>query len=289
MAKIVVTGAGGQLGCELRRIAGDGSREWVFTDVGELDIADAEQVAACFRAERPDAVVNCAAWTDVDGAETNRDAAFRVNARGPAVIADAARDSGAVFIHVSTDFVFSGSGTRPYTEDDEPRPLNVYGESKLAGERAVQDSGCRGAVVRTSWLYSPYGRNFVKSIMGAASKHAAIRVVDDQWGSPTAADGLARAIAAMIPGLMETGGQAGLFHYCDTGVVNRSGFAEEIIRLGGIDCRVEPVASAEYPMAAARPAYSALDTSKITRVFGIAPRTWQQALAECVAEIVKNY
>lgn len=320
MTKILVTGADGQLGRELRRLAGvTGMYTWVFTDVAQLDITDHAQVNAFFGNERLGVVVNCAAYTNVDGAEQDRDGAFRINAEAPAILAAAARHFDAAFIHISTDFVFDGSERRqrfsepahclqetsgilsvisrneatqserhPYTEEDEPRPLNVYGASKLAGEKAVLDSGCRGAVVRTSWLYSPYGRNFVKSIMGAAAKNREISVVNDQWGNPTAADGLAGAVMQMIPQLLDRRDKAGLFQYCDTGVVSRSGFAEEIVRLSGADCRVIPVPSSDYPSVVERPAYSAMDTSKIGRVFGIVPRTWQEALAACVDRLKNN-
>lgn len=278
------------MGSELKRLAEGraAAMEWVFTDVPGLDIADGGQVASFFADECPEVVVNCAAWTDVDRAESDRDGAFRINADGPANLADAALTHNTVLIHISTDFVFGNGQTTPYTEDDKPCPLNAYGESKLAGERAVLDSGCRGAVVRTSWLYSPYGRNFVKSIMRAAAANPEIRVVGDQWGNPTAADGLAGAIVDMIPRLLQTGEPAGLYHYCDRGVVNRSGFAEEIVRLSGADCRVVPVLSSEYAMAAERPLYSALDTARIGRVFGIVPRRWQDALAECVERMGDN-
>ncbi len=285
MTKIVVTGGDGQLGRELRRIASGTGWEWIFTDVAELNIADRSAVNAFFAKEKPDVVVNCAAWTDVDGAEKNPEGAYLINEQGPRFLAEAARRAGAALIHISTDFVFGGAKREPYTEDDTPSPLNVYGESKLAGERAVLDSGCGGAIVRTSWLYSPFGRNFVKSILGAASKNAEIRVVSDQWGNPTAADGLADAIVRMIPQFVAAPRRAGVYHYCDTGVVNRSGFAAEIVRQAGLDCRVIPVSSSEYPMAAERPAYSALDTVRIGRDFGIVPRRWEEALAECLGRM----
>ena len=288
MAKILVTGSLGQLGRELQNIAeGGGSKgfSWLFTDVGELDITDPAAVGSLFALQRPDAVVNCAAWTDVDGAEKDPEGAFRINEQGPRVLAEAAVQTGSVLIHISTDFVFDGAEHRPYTEQDEPRPLNLYGESKLAGERAVLESGCGGAIVRTSWLYSPYGRNFVKSILGAASKNAEIRVVADQWGNPTAADGLAGAIVRMIPQLLAEPRRAEIYHYCDTGVASRSAFAAEIVRQAGLDCAVIPVASSEYPMAAERPAYSALDTGRIGRDFGIVPRRWEDALADVIGKV----
>lgn len=280
--KILVTGSAGQLGRELHNIAESGEAygfSWLFTDVAELDITSSAAVGEMFAQECPDAVVNCAAWTDVDGAEKDPAGAFRINEEGPRVLAIAAKQSGAAFIHISTDFVFDGCERTPYTESDIPHPLSVYGESKLVGEKAVVESGCAGAVVRTSWLYSPYGRNFVKAILGAASKNREIRVVSDQWGNPTAADGLAAAIVQMIPQLVSKPRRAERYHYCDAGVVSRSGFAEEIIRQAELDCKVVPVLSSEYPMTAERPAYSALDTAKIGRDFDIVPRPWQEALA----------
>jgi dTDP-4-dehydrorhamnose reductase len=284
--------------------SGTGSEnEWLFTDVvgvagvtEALNITDREAVEEFFARWRPGVVVNCAAFTDVDRAESEREAAFRVNRDAPRFLAEAAVRAGAAMIHISTDFVFRGDGVRPYTEDDAPAPLNVYGESKLAGERAVVESGVRGAVVRTSWLYSPWGKNFVKAILRVAAaataaankdrdnKPAAIRVVSDQSGCPTSAMSLAGAIVDMVgtPPTDFLPRPAQLFHFCDAGVVSRADFAVEIIRQAGLSCRVEPVSSDEYPAPAKRPAYSALDTQKITRTFGIAPRPWQEPLAECI-------
>lgn len=286
MTKIVVTGAAGQLGSELRRLSAGGcGYGWLFTDVADLDITDARQVEAFIEKERPDVVVNCAAYTDVDRAESDRAGAFLINSDGPANLAAAAKTAGIPLIHISTDFVFDGSADTPYSEDDLPNPLNVYGESKLAGESAVIGSGCRGAVIRTSWLYSPYGRNFVKSIKAAAGRNPELRVVDDQRGSPTAADGLAGAIVAMIPQLLSIQEGAAIFHYCDAGVTDRASFAREIIRLAGLESTVISVSSSDYPMAALRPEYSALGCAKIREVFGIVPRPWQDALAENLARM----
>jgi dTDP-4-dehydrorhamnose reductase len=273
----------------LKERAAEGEWDWLWTDLAELDITDRGRVEEFFDLHRPDMVVNCAAFTDVDRAETEREAAYRVNRDAPRFLAEAAAGLGAALIHVSTDFVFGGGNapggfserTTPYTEEDEPAPLSVYGESKLAGERAVSESGVRGAVVRTAWLYSPWGKNFVKSILRVASERKEIRVVADQTGCPTSAASLAGAVLRMIPSL----GAMEVYHFCDSGIVSRADFAAEIIRQAGLDCRVVPVPTSEYPLPARRPAYSALDTGKFTRTFGIAPRPWQDMLAECLNEL----
>ncbi len=302
--RVLVTGAGGQLGTALREVAGAAGAaggvkkgvadEWLFTDVVEtagvtegLNITDRGAVEEFFARRRPDVVINCAAWTDVDRAETDRQAAWLVNRDAPRFLAEAAVRGGAAMIHISTDFVFNGLGSRPYTEEDSPAPINVYGESKLAGERAVVESGVRGAVVRTSWLYSPWGKNFVKAILRVAAEREQITVVADQSGCPTSALSLAAAIVEMVgtPTADFLTPPAQIYHFCDAGVVSRADFAVEIIRRAGIECRVVPVASDHYPSAAKRPIYSALDTAKITRTFGITTRPWQEPLAECVTTL----
>ncbi len=295
MARILVTGARGQLGRALEEIADGG--EWLFTDLAELDVTDNEAVEAFFDREEPDVVVNCAAFTCVDLAETEREAAFRLNSDAPGFLAKASVARGTALMHISTDFVFDGGNghggfkerSRPYTEEDVPAPLNVYGESKLAGEKEVLGSGARGAVVRTSWLWSPWGNNFVKAIMRAAAEKPEIRVVSDQISSPTSALSFAKAIVRMIPTIVGWPDRpAELCHFCDAGVVSRADFAAEIIRQAGLGCRVVPVASEEYPSTAARPKYSALDTKKITRTFGIVPPPWQDALAVCIKDIYEQ-
>ncbi|MDR2913027.1 MAG: dTDP-4-dehydrorhamnose reductase [Alistipes sp.] len=334
--RILVTGADGQLGRELRRIAdfiengGDGKKstffrdpppcfegvdakkvhfpedtpsflggsrenfqnyEWLFTDFGALDVTDERAVAGFFNRERPDAVVNCAAFTDVDRAETEPTAAFRVNRDAPMFLARAAASHNATLLHISTDFVFSGTAQQPYTETDTPAPINIYGQSKLAGERAVIESCCRGAIVRTSWLYSPWGRNFVLSILKAAASRSEISVVADQHGCPTSATSLATAIARMLPTLIADTQPADIFHWCDAGVVSRADFAAEIIRQAGLPCQVTPLTSAQYQSvtgikeAAERPKYSALDTKKTTSRFDLHPNPWQQELKKYITSL----
>ncbi len=288
---ILVTGAYGQLGRALRELRPD----WLYADHAALDITSAEAVAAFFERNRPDVIVNAAAYTDVDGAETHRDEAFAVNAEGPHLLAWAALKTDTALIHISTDFVFDGRRadsdlshtpqprTVPYSELDTPHPLNVYGESKLAGESAVIAANPRGAVVRTSWLWSPVGHNFVTSILAAATRaiatdpqHAEIRVVSDQIGTPTSASSLASAIIRMTSQPPE---HTELFHYCDGPVISRAEFASRIISDAGLPCRVIPVSMEEYTRSveqnnsaaafrlAKRPSYSALDPSKFTRTY----------------------
>ncbi len=282
--RILVTGADGQLGKALKEAAGEG--EWIFTDFAELDVTDKEAVEAFFERHAPDVVVNCAAYNNVDLAEREREAAFRVNSDAPRLLAEASVTRGTALIHISTDYVFRGNVDRPYTEEDIPSPVNFYGETKMMGVRAVLEIGCRGAVIRTSWLYSPWGHNFVTSILEAARKNSEIRVVDDQTSRPTSATAFARAIVHIISVLAEWPDKpAELYHFCDAGIVTRADFAAEIIRQAGLPCRVIPVSSEQYGSVAHRPVYSALSTSKTTRDFGIVPRPWQQELAACLERI----
>ncbi len=282
--RILVTGANGQLGRALKESAVEG--EWLFTDLAELDVTNKEEIEAWFEQHEPDVVINCAAFTNVDLAETEREAAVRANADAPRFLAEASAARGTALIHISTDYVFRGNVDRPYTEEDIPSPVNFYGETKMMGVRAILEIGCRGAVIRTSWLYSPWGQNFVKSILAAAEKNSEIRVVNDQTSRPTSATAFARAIVRMIPILVdEPDKPAELYHFCDAGIVTRADFAAEIIRQAGLSCRVVPVSSEEYGSPVHRPVYSALDTSKTTRDFGVVPRPWQQELAVCLESI----
>lgn len=289
MRRILVTGAAGQLGREVHNASkGAAGRdfEWIFADHNDLDITDREALAAYLDKTQPDLIVNCAAYTDVEKAESDRDEAFRINYDGARFLAEASSLRGISIIHISTDYLFDGKKDTPYDESDIPSPINVYGESKLAGARTILESGCSGAVVRTAWLYSPWGRNFVTWVLNTAEKNDEIRVVSDQRGCPTSAASLARAIIAMIPQLLSREPRlADVYHYCDTGAVSRSELAIEVIKLAGLNCRVIPILAAEYPTAAKRPAYSAMDTSKITRDFGVVPPAWKDALKECIDAI----
>lgn len=273
---ILVTGADGQLGRALRQARGGALRaaapEWAFAGREQLDVTSEASVERFFAAHRPAVVVNCAAFTDVDGAENQRDKAMAVNFLGARNLAEACRAAGAAMVHVSTDFVFDGLARVPYIESDAPAPVNFYGESKLAGERAVAASGCRGAIVRTSWLWSGE-QGFPAAILRKAATQKEIKVVADQVGTPTAAKSLAAALMRMVAEFAAAGNStsfetsAELFHFCDGPVLSRAEWARAIIRDAGLDCRVIEVSSDEFP-GAARPHFSALDPTKFHTKYG---------------------
>ena len=274
---ILVTGGNGQLGSALRLASAESSHRYVFTDVEELDITSAAAVEAFFEREKVDVVVNCAAYTAVDLAEENEAQADAINHRAVALLADACRCYDATLIHISTDYVFSGDADAPYKEDAEPAPLSVYGRTKLLGERAVAESGCKHIILRTAWLYSEFGRNFFKTMQSLTATREEVRVVADQIGTPTYAGDLAAAITYIINS--EQLGKCGIYHYTNEGVCSWYDFACEIARLSGhTDCKVKPCTTEEYPTKARRPRYSVLDKSKFVTTFGLAIPEWRESL-----------
>lgn len=291
MMNVIVTGAEGQLGSELRAASRNSANNYVFTDVcrlsgadtSYLDITDAASVKAFFLSRKADVIVNCAAYTNVDKAEDDAAAADLLNRQAVRNIALAAIDCGATVIHISTDYVFGGDGRVPYKENDAKNPLGVYGRTKLAGEEELLGSGCKAIIIRTAWLYSPYGKNFVKTMASLMATRQEVGVVADQVGSPTCAEDL----AAFIYGIIETGmlGHTGVYHYTDAGVVSWFDFAREICRLGGWDCAVKPLRSSEFPSKVRRPHYSVLDKSKTAETFGVEVPYWKDSLARCLPKI----
>ncbi len=285
--RVLLFGHDGQLGTALRRTAPSGL-EWVAPDWREADFTDPEGLRGWFR-ERPDVVVNAAAYTDVDRAEDEEDVARLVNAEAPRVLAEEAARCGAALVHVSTDYVFPGEGDRPLREDDPTGPLGAYGRTKLAGERAVLESDARAVVLRTSWLYSPHGRNFVKTMLAAGRERPELAVVADQWGCPTAADDLARAVWTVVARGLEP---AGLFHFAGAGATTWHAFAEAVFeearRLGHVLAveRVRPIATEEWPTPARRPRWSVLDCSRIREAHGIEPPPWRDSLRRVVGELL---
>ena len=277
---ILVTGANGQLGTEMRQAAAQYPQyRWVFTDVQELDICDAQAVKACLEREKVDVVVNCAAYTAVDKAEENAELCDRLNHLAPALLAQAAEEVGAALVHVSTDYVFDGTAHLPYREVDTPCPNSVYGRTKLAGEQEVMSRCSKAMIVRTAWLYSPYGNNFVKTMIRLGRERDSLGVVFDQIGTPTYAADLAAAIFKAI----ERGIQPGVYHFSNEGVCSWYDFTLAIHRLAGITtCHVRPLHTDEYPAKAPRPAYSVLDKSKIKQTYDLEIPHWEESLARCL-------
>ena len=285
---VLVTGSNGQLGTELRRLALDSPHHFIFTDINSLpgvetvylDISDRASIDIIAESEKVDLIVNCAAYTDVERAESEIDMAMLLNHQAVENLAGAAASRDAALIHISTDYVFSGEGNLPIREDAVPAPKGVYGSTKLAGEKALQKSACRSVIVRTSWLYSPYGRNFVKTMRSLMRSGRELKVVYDQLGCPTYAADLADALMHIIHGPRIEGNT--VYHYSDEGAVSWYDFAQAIRELSGYDCRVVPCLTGEYPTKARRPHYSVLDKSTIKRAYSLEIPYWRDSLARCI-------
>lgn len=280
---ILITGANGQLGNEMRVLsAAHPQHTYFFTDVQELDICDADAVRAFIADRRVDVVVNCAAYTAVDKAEDNPELCDRLNHLAPGYLAEAAEAVGAALIQVSTDYVFDGTAHVPYRENDTPCPNSVYGRTKLAGEEVVMQKCSRAMIVRTAWLYSTFGNNFVKTMLRLGRERESLGVVFDQIGTPTYAADLAQTIFAAI----EQGIVPGIYHFSDEGVCSWYDFTMAIHRLAGITtCRVSPLHTDEYPAKAPRPHYSVLDKTRIKQTYGIDIPHWEASLAECLEKL----
>lgn len=278
--RILVTGADGQLGNEMRMIAKENAQHtYYFTDVAELDVCEKEAVRNYVAEKRIELIVNCAAYTAVDKAEDCPELVRKLNGEAPKVLACAAQANGAAMIHISTDYVFDGTAHIPYTEDDLPCPNSVYGITKLEGERGVMDYCEKAVVIRTAWLYSAFGNNFVKTMLRLGREHDSLGVVFDQIGTPTYANDLAQAIYAII----NKGIVRGIYHFSNEGVCSWYDFALAIHRLAGvISCKVMPLHTAEYPTRANRPSYSVLDKTKIKATFGLDIPHWEESLARCM-------
>lgn len=269
----LITGANGQLGRALRKELGERA---VYCDRAALDIADASAVRAFFSGKNFDAIVNCAAYTAVDKAESEPEAAQKINVCGAQNLAE----TGIPLVHVSTDYVFDGEKNRPYRETDATAPQSVYGATKLAGELAVLERAGTAAVIRTSWLYSEFGNNFVKTMRRLGAERERLGVVFDQTGTPTYAEDLAKAIAALLPNL--AAGTKEIYHFSNEGVCSWFDFARAIMEFSSLRCEVSPIETADYPTPAKRPAYSVLNKGKIKKTLGIKIDHWRDALARCI-------
>ena len=280
---VLITGANGQLGNEMRVLASENSQHnYFFTDVQELDICNEQAIHTFVRENNINMIVNCAAYTAVDKAEDEEELCNRLNHIAPGYLAKAAEANGASLIHISTDYVFDGTGHTPYTEDMPPCPNSVYGHTKLAGEKAVIDNCSNSMVIRTAWLYSIYGSNFVKTMIRLGKEREALGVVSDQIGTPTYAKDLANAIYTII----SQGVIPGMYHFSNEGACSWYDFTKSIHRLVGITtCKVSPLHTYEYPVKAARPAYSVLDKSKIKNAYNIEIPHWEESLNACIKNL----
>ena len=281
---VLVTGSDGQLGSALRHESLNSSCNWLFTSKTggkyPLDITDALSVEAFVREHDVDVLINCAAYTDVEKAETDEEGAMSVNCTGVAALASAALNTGALLVHISTDYVFDGQSSLPYVETDPVNPVNVYGRSKAAGENAILSSGCRHMIFRTSWMYYQTGRNFVSRMLELAASKPVLSVVSDQVGSPTYAADLAQLLVSIIDeGKLRDGG---IWHYSNEGVCSWYDFAREICSVSGYLCEVMPCKSSEYRTKAMRPMYSVMDKSKVKKDFGVDIPHWSDSLSICL-------
>ncbi len=285
MNNILITGADGQLGRELQRLGGSLSRCCLYTDIATLDVTDPDAIERIMNDWHPAVIINCAAFTDVERAEEEREAADRLNRVAPGLLARAAKRYGSLLVHISTDYVFDGMLGRPCKESDMPSPLDVYGETKLKGEQAVVASGCRYVILRTAWLYSEWGDNFLNKILHRLVDGSEVRVVDDRFGSPTWAADLAQAIfQGVSSGAYDRNG--GIYHYSGDGECSRYEFARRIAQLSGYDAEVvRSCRSDEFPTRARRPIRSTLDTDLYERTFGIRIPRWEKALERCMARM----
>ena len=291
MKKILVTGGNGQLGTELRLLARNSAAQWYFSDVVEregvetilLDITNEEAVGQFVRDNEIDTIVNCAAYTNVEGAEDDFARCDLLNRVAPEILAGIARKAGALLIQISTDFIFDGSATTPIPEDAPAKPLSVYGKTKYAGELAVVASDCRYLIFRTAWLYSPFGKNFTKTMMKLTSEKERIKVVIDQVGTPTSALTLASLIFDVIEN--DKYRANGIYHITDEGVASWFDFAFAVGQICGNNCIVEPCMSDAFPQKATRPHFSVLDKAKVKADFGFTIPYWRDALQVCIDRI----
>ena len=289
--KILVTGANGQLGNEMRLVAKGSSDEYIFTDVTEqkgtktifLDITDIDALRAIVKSEGVKCIVNCAAYTNVDKAETDEAFCRKLNATAPELMAKVMKEVDGLLVHISTDYVFGGDPyNTPCREDQKGTPTGVYGQTKLEGEQAIQASGCNYVIIRTAWLYSEFGKNFVKTMLNLTATKPQLKVVFDQVGTPTYALDLAEAIVHILKAP-----QTGIYHYSNEGVTSWYDFTKTIAQISNHnECDIQPCHSDEFPSPVHRPAYSVLDKTKIKETFGLHIPYWTDSLRRCLANLL---
>lgn len=283
--RILITGANGQLGSEMRRLGEVSPNTYIYTDVAELDITNGDAVAAFVKENAVDIIVNCAAYTNVDKAESDEATAELINATAVENLAKAMKAVNGTLFHISTDYVFGNEGNTPRTEDMPLNPLGVYGRTKLRGEQAVAAVGCKAIIIRTAWLFSEFGNNFLKTMLRLTAEREQLNVVFDQVGTPTYAGDLALAIFSIIEGGVYEGNE-GVYHFSNEGVCSWYDFATEIaIAAGNTACKVQPCHSSEFPSPVTRPAFSVLDKSKIKNTFGIEIPHWRDSMLYCIKRL----
>ncbi|MBO4655131.1 MAG: dTDP-4-dehydrorhamnose reductase [Bacteroidales bacterium] len=285
MSRILITGANGQLGNCLRDLAHSDSRHLFFyTDVDELDITNLEQVEDYVSKHDIEVIINAAGYTAVDKAETDAERCFLINRDATRNLALVTKRHDIFLVHISTDYVFDGASSVPYKPEDPINPQSVYGSSKAAGEAAIRETGCHAVVIRTSWLYSEYGGNFVKTMLRLGRERDEIRVVDDQFGGPTYAGDLAQFIMAVVSQRNFIEGMR-IYHFANQGVISWNEFARQIMRNASLSCKVLPVSTAEYGAVAPRPAFSVFDLSAVNQDFGFEIPQWNDSLRKCMQKI----
>lgn len=287
MRKILLTGANGQLATEIADLCNSSDR-YVFLSRKELDISNKQQIANTLAKYQPGHLINCAAYTKVDQAEQDRDLAMKINGEGPTLLAQHCVKIACKLLHVSTDYVFDGKGAKPYKVHHPVDPVNFYGYSKLQGELGIQEIDPSAVIIRTSWLYSTYGHNFLKTMLRLGADRATLNVVGDQWGSPTYAADLAKLLIDICESERLTQRASGVYHYANAGKTSWAGFARKIMEYANLDCKVSNIDTAAYPTPAKRPAYSVMDKSRIKRLTKCRIPKWQEALSQCIQKIKGN-
>ena len=287
---ILVTGANGQLGNEMRIVSKNSSDRYIFTDVEELDICDKKAIVDIVKNEKIQVIVNCAAYTNVDKAEEEPESAEKLNATAVGNLVQACKDYDATLIHISTDYVFGGNeGNTPKTEEEPTNPTGAYGRSKLHGEQAIEKAGCKHIIIRTAWLYSEFGNNFVKTMRKLTAERDSLKVVFDQVGTPTYALDLANVIAIIINKLKNANGKQpianGIYHFSNEGVTSWYDFTKEICELSGNKCDIQPCHSNEFPSKVKRPSYSVLDKTRIKKDLDITIPYWKDSLKDCLDKL----
>lgn len=281
---IAVTGSNGQLGYELEQLANayEEQFDFLFTDRDRLDIGQASSIADFFKEYQPAYFINCAAYTAVDKAETEQETAYHVNAEAVGIIARQCREYHCTLIHISTDYVFNGNGLVPYQTDSPTDPVNYYGYTKWLGEKLALENNAQTIIIRSSWIYSSHGNNFVKTMLRLMKDRPEIKVVSDQTGSPTYAADLAETILQVITNLQKGNIHYGIYHYSNEGVISWYDFAKAIQAHENFSCIVSPIPTSDYPTPAKRPAYSVMDKSSIVNDFGIQLKNWKESLVHCL-------